>query len=686
MTSTPTTMRGYLDDQLSWGSLVADMNDTVPDCLWPSSNETYRQMRRHPQLAAVLGAYGLPIRRAAWALNPIGCRDEVVKLVADDLGLPVAGQDTPSAARVRGISWSEHLRLALLTLPFGHSGFEMLAEIRDDRARLVELSERLPPTIGEIHVDKVGRFAGVTQLMYTGKRAPQLRAEHLVWYTREREGAAWWGQSLLRPAYPAWLLSREMLRVTATGHRRFSVGVPTGEWDAGINPTPEAHAKLQQAMSSARVGETGGMALPPGAHMKLVGLTGSVPDTLAFIRYLDQSMAGMALAGFLNLGTTETGSRALAGEFIDLFLLAIQADADSIADTATRQAAARIVEWNWGLDEPVPAVQVADVGTKHEVTAEALNLLLNSGALHEDPALEAHVRRQFKLPERTDMPLPATSVRGDTIAAANRPRARASKRKEPAPGQLALPIAAAGTEPLPNYEQIQQDWDTARQELLDQWPDNADDLTAELAAAAAVLVAAGALAGLGSLTVQTATVAAITGFLGSAMLPVAVAAAGYAAAEAAASGRTSPRPPDVTAQIDALAAVFAGQVTAGYAQATSRRAVIADGAAGEAAVDADLRTYLDEISRSRSGIAADAFGAALTAAQNTGRSAVFSQLTGVVFVADEHLDAAACGPCRDADGTEYPTWADAKSAYPLVGNATCLGGTRCRGQLRIRLA
>lgn len=439
MPSTPTTMRGYLDDQLSWDSMVADMADTVPDCLWPASNETYRQMRRHPQLSAVLAAYELPICRAVSGLNPAGCRDEVVQLVADDMGLPIAGRDTPGAARVRGVSWPEHLRLALLSLPYGHSGFEMLAEIRDGKARLIELSERLPTTIAEIHVDSVGRFAGITQLMYTGKRSPQMLAKHLVWYTRKREGAAWWGQSLLRPAYPAWLLSREMLRVTATGHRRFSVGVPTGEWDAGVNPSPAQHVQLQQAMSSARVGETGGMALPPGAHMKLVGLTGSVPDTLAFIRYLDQTMSGMALAGFLNLGTTETGSRALAGEFIDLFLLATQADADAVADTATRQVAARIVEWNWGLDEPVPAVQIADVGSRHEVTAEALGLLLGSGALSADPGLEAYIRRKYKLPEREGMAPPAPSVQGDTIAAANR-RTRPARAALTAGEQLTLDI------------------------------------------------------------------------------------------------------------------------------------------------------------------------------------------------------------------------------------------------------
>lgn len=687
--ATPTSLRGYVDDQLTWGSLLSDVNDTVPDCLWPSSNETYRQMRRHPQLASILAAYSLPIRRASTWVNPAGCRDEVVQLCADDVGVPIAGRDTPGAARVRGVSWSDHLRLALLSVPYGHSGFEMRAEIRDGQARLVELSERLPSTISEIHTDKVGRFAGVTQLM---SKAPtgraQIAADRLVWYAREREGAAWWGQSLLRPAYPAWLLSREMLRVSATGHRRFSVGVPTGEWDANADPSPAQHTELQQAMSATRVGETGGLALPPGAHMKLVGLTGSVPDTLGFIRYLDQTMSRMALTGFLDLGTTETGSRALASEFIDLFMLAIQAEADAVADTATRQINARLVAWNWGEDEPVPAIQIADVGSKHEVTAEALNLLLGSGALSADPALEAHVRRQFKLPEREGMAKPAPTVQGDTVAAANRPRARSSKRKEPAPGQLALPIAAAaGDEPLPDYEQIQADWEQARAEMLEQWPDLSAELVAALAVAAGTAVAGGALLGLASLTAAPVLTAAAVTALTARMATLAGTAATQAAAEVTALGRTAPAPTVDPDRIEDLAAVFVGQAAAGYASAAGRRALQVSGP--DATVDAvaeAVTTHLDEMSTTRAGLVADAFGAAMSAAQNTGRAAVLSQIIDLIYAADETLDSATCQPCRDTAGTEWATWSEAVAVYPLAGNRSCLGGAaRCRGMIRAQL-
>ncbi len=263
-TTVPTTLKGYLDDAVTFGPLVADWTDTVPDCTWPTSTDTYRQMRRHPQLAAVEKAYTLPLRRATWSLNPAGCRPEVVRLVADDLGLPVAGKDEPTAARVRGVSWAEHLRLALLCIPYGHSVFEKLAAVRDGEARLVELSERLPSTITEIHTDKVGRLTGITQVGVPGSTAPQIKVDRLVFYSREREGAAYWGRSVLRPAYPAWLLSREMLRVAATSNRRFGMGVPVVRALPGTAETPAQAAAAAQMAQQARVGEQGGAPLPPG--------------------------------------------------------------------------------------------------------------------------------------------------------------------------------------------------------------------------------------------------------------------------------------------------------------------------------------------------------------------------------------------------------------------------------------
>lgn len=401
----PRSLRGYVDDPLLNGSLVDDPHERVVDVRWPTSIDTYQQMRRDSKLAAVLDGYKLQLRRAMWQLDGAGCRRDVVQLVADDLGLPVRGNDEPGPARTRGVSWSDHLRSALTMLDFGHAGHELQAAYDDDgMARLTGLWERPQWTITSIHVKpKTGEFNGITQEL--GPRqafdAPQIRPDRMAWYAREPEGAGWYGVSLLRPSFAPWLFKKEMMRAAAVANRRFSSGIPTVEWAPSSTPTPQQFSEAQRAITAARVGDQSGVTMPPGAMMKLVGLSGGVPDTLAFIQWLDQQMSTSVLMQHLDLGQTPNGSRALGESFIDSWLLALEAIGEYVADVATRQIAARIVGWNWP-GEPVPRVVVSGIGSRREVTAQSLQLLLSSGALAADPGLEDWVRREYRLPERTE--------------------------------------------------------------------------------------------------------------------------------------------------------------------------------------------------------------------------------------------------------------------------------------------
>jgi hypothetical protein len=450
----PTSALGYTDYSFYGFSLV-DALEHVPALHFPASNTVYAEMRRDPQLAAVLAGITLPIRRATWQVDPAGCRPEVAQMVADDLGVPVMGSEDPGPARTRGVSWHEHLRTALLHLVYGFYTFELLADVSSGQARLSGLLERVPVSIAWLHADPDGGFAGISQVLRPHGKGdePEIPADRLVHYVHDREGAAWHGTSMLRPGYSSWLIKQDLRRVLATSHRRFSTGVPTIEWAPGVNPTPEQFQQAQQAVTAARVGEMAGLTLPPGAHLVLTGLTGSVPDTLGALRWVDQQMSGMVLSRWMDLGSSQTGSRALGEAFIDTFLLSIQALADQVADTTTRQVAARVVAWNYGDDEPVPRLTVGDVGTRHEATADALAALLASGALSADPQLEDWVRRTYKLPERDPAvpwqppaARPTSATDGSqtdalSVAGSKRPPQR---RKRPAAGQLALPLTDDG--------------------------------------------------------------------------------------------------------------------------------------------------------------------------------------------------------------------------------------------------
>jgi hypothetical protein len=405
MTALPTSAHGRVDDNSvywsqGYGIVVDALLDYVPEVTWPYSIRTYSRMRWDPQLRAVVQAYCLPIRRADWALDGAGCRDEVVADVADNLGLPILGTDPdPTGVRRRGVQWAEHLRLALLKLTFGHMAFSRWYDTSTQKARIAGVSERMPSTLEAIKLASDGSIEFVEQgLTLASGTQNRIQANELVWYANDREGSAWTGQSLLRSAYTPWLIKHELWRVHATSIRRFGMGIPQVNAPAGAQQNQIAEAS--RLATGYRSGDTSGVGLPNGFTMELKGMTGSVPDALAFINYLDKQMTRATLTSLLDMTDSTHGNRALGETFMDLLLMSLQTIADETAAESTAQLVIPLVNANYGEDEPAPRIVCGDVGSEHEVTAQTLQLLLSSGAIEPDPALDAYVRNQYKLPER----------------------------------------------------------------------------------------------------------------------------------------------------------------------------------------------------------------------------------------------------------------------------------------------
>jgi hypothetical protein len=393
----PRTTVGTLGS--GYDMLAQDLMENVPALTFPLSMQVYSRMRTDPHIAGVLAAYDLPLRSATYAINPRGCRDEVVQFCADAWGLPIAGDnDGPGPARRRGVEWDDHLRLALLMLPFGFSPFAIRYEIGGDplRARLAELSERLPQTITDIEVDDDGALKGMRQ--YNEKKL--MPANSLLRYTHRREGSAYQGRSMLRESYAPWLLKHEMWRAISQSGRRFTMGVPNVE--TGPNPTPADVSKAAEIASAFRSGDLAGLGLPQGWKFNLTGLTGTVPDTLGFVNYLDAQMATSVLAEILNLDSASTGNRALGDTVIGLLQMSWKAVAREITGPATKLNI-QMVDYNFGEDEPVPAVLCTDIN-RPEITSEAISSLVTCGALTPDLTLENDLRTRYDLPVISERP------------------------------------------------------------------------------------------------------------------------------------------------------------------------------------------------------------------------------------------------------------------------------------------
>lgn len=400
----PTSEKGYVVDTgptgTNWWTSTGD-HEQVPELRWPLSVDVYDRMRRgDSQIASVLRAVTLPVRRTIWRLDPNGARDEVVTLVAEDLGLPVVGAgNSPPPVRTKDrFSWGEHLRLALLSVAFGHMFFEQVVRVDEQgMVRLRKLGPRMPRTLTAINVGSDGGLISIDQAGLTTKVT--IPVDRLVAYVHDREGGNWFGTSLLRPMYKHWIIKDRLLRTQAQAIDRNGMGIPiytAAEDEEGL-------ADGRALAQSMRGGENAGGAIPNGASIELKGVEGRLHDPAPAIQYHDEQIARAVLGHFLNLGS-ETGSWALGTTFADFFILSLQAVANDIADVANAHIVEDLVDWNFGADEPAPKIVFDEIGSQHDANAAALLALAQAGLIQPDRILEEAIRQMFGLPSKSIPP------------------------------------------------------------------------------------------------------------------------------------------------------------------------------------------------------------------------------------------------------------------------------------------
>jgi hypothetical protein len=141
------------------------VTETVAELAWPNSINTYSQMRTDAQIASLLLAFTLPIRRYRWYIDPNGARDEVVEDVANDFNLPIEGQDPKPITRRRDrfspqqafVPRAARDRLRIQLLRAGLSVHDAAS-----RFRLRKLAPRMPGTISEIQIARDGGLEAIS--------------------------------------------------------------------------------------------------------------------------------------------------------------------------------------------------------------------------------------------------------------------------------------------------------------------------------------------------------------------------------------------------------------------------------------------------------------------------------------------------------------------------------------------
>jgi predicted protein tyrosine phosphatase len=678
---------------------LVDPVEHVPELVFPTSVTTYARMRRDSSVKSVLNAYMLPILRAPWHVDPRGATDRAARIVADSLGLPVLGDepvDGPIATR--WVNWRDHLRMALRDLVYGFMPFEDVYDVTTGTAYLSALAERMPWGITSVNVDPAGRLAGITQPR-PGQTDRTIPADRLLYYCHDREGANWYGNSLLREAFGPWLFKTDALRGQARTLRRFGTGVPVMEPTPGTNPTPAQMAEAQRMARSFRGDSEHAGAATPGFRLRVVGVEGTLPDHIPWLRYLDEQIARSTLTSVLDLGNTDNGSRALGQVFLDLLVQAMQTVAEDHANTASR-IARRLTDFNEGTDAEAPLIVVGDVGSSRQTLATTVASLVTAGALTVDTALEAWVRDAFDLPPSTGTPAappaapapapaPTDTATAPPVAAAGSPirTGRATQAANwPYRRELTTVEAAAGVDPVP--------LDAAQQQLVDaflmQWGEVVKDQVAAILDAVSGALDAGDLESLASF---------VPPYQGAADALAAAAAGGYeegvrSAMTEAVKQRKTPRSPAAGAPVERYAAtsrVAAASLASSLSTGAMREALRL---AGPATPAEEVVTGVDAYLASLTGaLPRDVAGGIVATGINDGRAAVMTAteegepgadpttpgLAAARYYASEVRDANTCEACLAIDGHEFATLEEAEAAYPTGGYSACAGRLRCRG-------
>lgn len=206
--------------------------------------------------------------------------------------------------------------------------------------------------------------------------------------------------SILRACYKHWHIKDVVYKLDAIRCERFAVGVPKitlpPEYDDALYDMADAIGKNWKGASQSHV------VLPSGMELEVVAMKGGETlDLMGTIKHHNEEIAKVGLAQFINLGQTETGSRALGEITTQFFYDAEEGWARSIAMTINRDILWPLMDMNFP-GKPRPVVLVDDLGWVG--LSELVATIRDAGENYLRPAadLENALRDRLNLPKRPE--------------------------------------------------------------------------------------------------------------------------------------------------------------------------------------------------------------------------------------------------------------------------------------------
>jgi len=311
-------------------------------------------------------------------------------------------------------TWKEFLREALTYFDFGFSAFEIIWGYKNGELTVVDLSPRIQNSILRWRLSDGRR--GISQIIsndLSNQTSYEIPIDKLLVFTNDKEGSDYTGRSMLRPAYGHWFYKNLLYKLGAMAIERYGVGIPVitipeGSTDDERNEAIEMGKQLRSNEKAyiIKPSDKWGIEIltPNGAP-----LAGTLEN---LIDIHDRMISISVLAQFMNLGSTDSGSRALSQDQTDFFTQVVEEKAFYIAEQVNSQVINRIIfnAFAGQIDfaayieqDLLPKLTFAPLGdVDYTEQATVMKTLYDMGIVKsENIPMNEHIRIMFDLPELT---------------------------------------------------------------------------------------------------------------------------------------------------------------------------------------------------------------------------------------------------------------------------------------------
>lgn len=349
----------------------------------------YNLMRSDDTIASILRVISAPIKGSNWVIRTQSTDEkdvEIAKFFYDYFW-----EQAPKV-------FSSILNNVLLMLCFGFTVFEKVWQetfINGKQYLMMDLQYRHQLTIERIDLDKK------QIVQYSDGKYLNIPFDDLLFFVNEQEGEDYWGRPIIRPCYAKWLRKKQNSGQWTIAGLKNATGFIHVTTPKTIKKTDQEYDDLKKSLSKVQEGKASILITSEGYESKIFNpnVNASFYDTTE--KSVDIGMRNAALANFLGLGTTGTGTYNVGEIQYKMFLKSLKEIISYIEQTFTKQVLKPMTIVNFGVQETYPELSCQDINNdvNVELIKEALNFF-REGVIKATKKDEDDIRSKLSLPER----------------------------------------------------------------------------------------------------------------------------------------------------------------------------------------------------------------------------------------------------------------------------------------------